>query len=465
MNVLRSVVLAAGKGTRMKSALPKVLFPVCGRPLCAWPIDAARAAGAGVVAVVGHGAEQVTAVLRELYPDGGVTTALQAEQKGTGHAVMQALPALDGYEGTVLLLYGDTPLVTAEGLRALVDRKGAAPLALWTTRVPDPTGYGRILRDDEGRLLRIVEQKDASDVEKKIDEVNPGIYAVDAAFLRRALSSLTTKNAQGEYYLTDLVEIARREGHDVASLQVDAEQTMGVNDRAQLAEAGAVLRRRIARRLMVEGVSIVDPATVYVDAGAHVDVDAVLEPGVALRGATKIGAGAVIGQGSVLVDTVVAPGARVQPYSVCEGAVVGPNAVVGPFSRLRPGADVGEDAHVGNFVEVKKTKLGKGAKANHLAYLGDSEIGEKTNVGAGTITCNYDGYGKYATKIGANVFVGSNSTLVAPLVLGDGAYVAAGSTVTREVPGDALAIGRGKQENKDGYAAKLRARAKQRAGK
>jgi bifunctional UDP-N-acetylglucosamine pyrophosphorylase / glucosamine-1-phosphate N-acetyltransferase len=465
MNALRSVVLAAGKGTRMKSALPKVLFPLCGRPLCAWPVDAARAAGADVVVVVGHGADQVKARLAELYPDGRVTTALQAEQKGTGHAVMQALPALAGYDGTVLLLYGDTPLVTADGLRALAEKKGAAPLALWTTRLPDPTGYGRILRDDQGRLIRIVEQKDASDVERRIDEVNPGIYAVDAAFLRRALSSLTTQNAQGEYYLTDLIEIARREGHDVVTLTVDAESTMGVNDRAQLAEAGAVLRRRVARRLMIDGVSIVDPASVYVDAGVQVDADAVLEPGVSLRGATRIGAGAIVGHGSVLVDTVVAAGARVQPYSVCEGAVVGVNAVVGPFSRLRPGADVGEEAHVGNFVEVKKTRLGKGAKANHLAYLGDSDVGAKTNIGAGTITCNYDGYGKYGTTIGEGVFVGSNSTLVAPLVLGDGAYVAAGSTVTKDVAPDALAIGRGKQENKDGYAAKLRARAKAKAGK
>jgi bifunctional UDP-N-acetylglucosamine pyrophosphorylase/glucosamine-1-phosphate N-acetyltransferase len=462
---IAAVVLCAGKGTRMKSALPKVLHLACGRPLCAWSLDAAlRLGGKPVVAVVGHGAEEVQVRLAALYGE-RVATALQADQRGTGHAVQMALPELEGFQGTVVLLYGDTPLLKAETLHALVAARveAKAPLAVITTRLPDPTGYGRIVRDDKGALARVVEQKDATKAEQAIDEVNVGVYAVEAAFLRTALAQLTPNNAAGELYLTDIVGIARAAGQQISTLEIPLEETLGVNDRVQLAEASRILRRRIVRAAMLGGATFLDPDSVLVDATVQFGTDVIVGPNVVLTGQTSIGDHVEIGAGAVLHDVVVDAGAKVNAYSVCEDAHVGKSAHVGPFARLRPGAVLEEGSHVGNFVELKKTRLGKGSKANHLAYLGDADIGAGCNVGAGTITCNYDGIGKHKTTIGDGVFVGSNSTLVAPVVLGAGSYIAAGSTITKEVEKDALGLGRARQENKPGYVPALKARNAERA--
>ena len=471
---IAAIVLAAGKGTRMKSALPKVLHEAAGKPLLLWPVEAARSVGGNpLVVVIGHGAEQVERLLQDRFAGaagkagGEVGTAMQADQKGTGHAVMQAMPALEGFAGTVLILYGDTPLLTAASLQRLLDDKAraAAPLALWTTTLSDPTGYGRIVRAADGSVDRIVEHKDASPAERTIREVNPGCYAVDASFLRASLPQLSNHNAQGEYYLTDLIALARAGGHVVVGVEVDPEETLGVNDRVQLAEVSAVLRRRVQRRAQLAGVTIVDPASTHIDDDVSFGRDVVVEPGVMLRGRTRIGDGVRIGVGCVIQDTVIEAAALVHPYTLCDGATVGSGAIVGPFARLRPDTVLLEGAHVGNFVELKKTRLGRGSKANHLAYLGDSEIGSGVNIGAGTITCNYDGAGKYRTQLGDNVFVGSNSTLVAPIEVQAGAYIAAGSVVTEPVPQDAVAFGRARQSNKEGHAPIVRERNAARAKK
>jgi bifunctional UDP-N-acetylglucosamine pyrophosphorylase / glucosamine-1-phosphate N-acetyltransferase len=461
---LACVVLCAGKGTRMKSRLPKVLHPAAGRPLCAWPLLRAAAAGAEpIIAVVGHGAQLVQEVLSRGAP-AGLRFAVQAEQRGTGHAVLCGLAALAERVDEVLVLYGDTPLLQQESLDALLARRreGGCALGLLTTRLEDPTGYGRIVRGAEGGIAKIVEHKDASEAERALTEVNPGIYVFDAAFLREGIEKLGTDNAQGELYLTDLVAFAAEAG-GVAELFVPAEETLGVNDRVQLALVERVLRQRIRHRHMLAGVTLEDPSTTYIDDEVEIESDVVLEPGVFLRGKTRLHEGCRIGAGAVLVDTVIEAEAMIKPYTLCEQARVGPTAEAGPFARLRPGADLREGSRVGNFVEVKKAVLGKGSKANHLAYLGDAEVGEGVNIGAGTITCNYDGFGKHKTVLKDGVFIGSNSTLVAPLTVGKGAYVGAGSCVSRDVPDDALAIGRAKQDNKEGYAARIRSRNKRRA--
>lgn len=457
--VALAVVLCAGQGTRMKSALPKVLHPLLGQPMCAWPLSSAQALGATrTVAVVGHGADQVESAVQSAFGD-DVQCVLQAERKGTGHAVMVAMDALAdaAIEGTVLVLYGDTPLLKTESLAALVDARGDLPLAMLTTTVDDPTGYGRIVKNVTGDVVAIVEHKDASPAELEICEVNPGIYAVDAGFLRRALPELKNENAQGEYYLTDLVAMAAAAG-GVATLEVPAADTYGVNDRVQLARAAGILRARINEGHLRAGVAMEDPDATYI--GPHVTIgqDVSLAAGVHLRGTTTVQTGARIDVGAVITDSHVGPDVTIKPYSVLEDARVDAAADVGPFGRLRPGAHLEEGARIGNFVEVKKSTLKAGAKVNHLAYIGDATVGQKANVGAGTITCNYDGANKHPTAIGDGAFIGSNSTLVAPVTIGDGAYVAAGSTVTKAVPDDALAFGRPKQANKAGYAARLRAR-------
>ena len=465
---LFAIILAAGKGTRMKSARPKVLHAVLGKPLVSWVVDAVVAAGASdVVGVIGHGAEQVSKTLQTRHGT-HVTTIVQPEQNGTGHAVLCALPAIADDVDDVLIVCGDTPRVGAEELAALVAlrRREGSLLALWTTTLPQPRGYGRIARDGGGRVCAIVEEKDASEAERALTEINPGVYCVDAAFLRRALPKLTANNAAGELYLTDLVAFAVAERADsVSGLVVDVDLTQGINDRVQLAEAEQWARARRARQLRLEGVTIVDDRTVSIDADVVVGTDVTIEPGVALRGKTVIGNDVVIGHGAVITDCRIDDGVVVHAYSVCDKAHVRMNAIVGPFARLRPDADVGVGAHVGNFVELKKTVLGAGSKANHLAYLGDAVIGEGVNVGAGTITCNYDGIGKHQTVLGDGVFVGSNSTLVAPLLVGAGAYVAAGSVITEDVPADALALGRARQTNKDQRAAVVRENNAVRAGK
>lgn len=454
-----AIVLAAGQGTRMRSARPKVLHSIAGRALVEWSVGAALEAGLErAVVVVGHGREQVEATVRARFGDKAVF-AHQAEQRGTGHAVQCALGALGPIEGTVVVLYGDCPLVRAETVAELVRARAdeGTPLAMLTMTLADPTGYGRILRDARGEVTAIREHKDASEDERAVREVNPGVYAIDAAFLRSAIASLTTDNAQGELYLTDVVERAAREAR-VTTRPGDAGELRGVNDRAELAVCASERRRRIALAHARAGVGFASLDDVYVDADVTLEPDAWIGAGVHLRGRTHVSAGASIDVGAVLEDAFVGEGAHVLPYTVVRGSRLGAASEVGPFSHIRPDTELGEGAKVGNFSETKKTKLGRGAKVNHLAYVGDGVIGANVNVGAGTIFCNYDGVNKHTTVLEDDVFIGSDSQLVAPVRVGKGAYVASGTTVTKDVPPDALAISRTKQENKEGLAAKLRAR-------
>ncbi len=454
-----AIILAAGQGTRMRSARPKVLHELCGRPMIHHVVSAALAAGADdVIVVVGHGREEVAAYLAGAFGE-RVRTAVQETQQGTGHAVRCALPALPAAADRVFVLYGDTPLLDPAELRRLpeaLDERPGATLALLTVRLPDPTGYGRIVRDAGGGVLRVVEQKDATAAERAVDEVNPGIYLARAGFLREAVAALLPNNAQGELYLTDVVEAAARGGGVAPVAARDAASLAGINDRAQLAAAEELLYGRIADGFRRAGATV--RAGARIDAGVIVEPEAVIEHAVVLRGATRIGAGARVDVGSVLTSTLVAAGAVVKPYTVAQDATIGERAQIGPFSHLRPESRIEAEAHVGNFVETKKTTVRRGAKANHLAYLGDGDIGEGANIGAGTIFCNYDGFKKHRTDIGPGAFIGSDSQIVAPVRIGAGAYVATGTTVTRDVPDGALAISRVRQENKEGYAERLKAR-------
>jgi bifunctional UDP-N-acetylglucosamine pyrophosphorylase/glucosamine-1-phosphate N-acetyltransferase len=455
-----AVVLAAGKGTRMKSHRAKVLHEACGRPLAWFPIRRALDAGAApVVVVVGHQAEAVEAALSAALPDAPIRFAVQREQLGTAHAVLAAREALGTHRGPVAILSGDTPLLRAETVRAVVEARAAAgaAIAFATMTLPDPTGYGRVVRDGRGRPVRIVEERDAGAAERAVGEVNAGLYCAEAGFLWEALGQVGPGNAQRELYLTDLVALAA-DGPGAVAVAVGAADAAGVNDREELAAAARVLVRRTASRLMRAGVTIEDPDRFDCDEGVEIGPDAVIEPNVRLRGRTRIGAGARIGQGSVLTDALVGEGVVVRPYTIVEDATIGARSVLGPFSRIRPGTELAEEVHVGNFVETKKARLGRGAKANHLTYLGDAVVGANVNVGAGTITCNYDGEKKHETRIGEGAFIGSDSILVAPIEIGAGAYVAAGSTVTQPVPAGALALGRARQENKEGWVAQRAAK-------
>jgi bifunctional UDP-N-acetylglucosamine pyrophosphorylase/glucosamine-1-phosphate N-acetyltransferase len=456
---LAAIVLAAGKGTRMKSRTAKVLHPLGGRPLAWYPVKCALDAGASpVVVVVGHQAEAVEAALVASLPGAPLRFAVQEQQLGTAHAVLAARRALRGHDGPIAILSGDTPLLETDTLLSVVRARARAkaPLAFATMTLARPQGYGRVVRDGRGRPERVVEEKDASDAERALGEVNAGLYCADASFLWKALARVGSENAQEEFYLTDLVALAaRRDGAAAAS--VPADEAAGVNDREELARAAKVLLRRRASALMRAGVSIEDPERFDCDEGVEIEPDVVVEPGARLLGRTRIGAGSRIGAGAILRDAVLGREVQVRPYTVVEEATVARGAVLGPFSRLRPGSEIGEEAHVGNFVETKKAVLGRGAKANHLAYLGDAFVGAGANVGAGTITCNYDGEKKHPTRIGAGAFVGSDSILVAPLEIGDGAYVAAGSVITEPVPPGALALGRARQITKEGWADKRRA--------
>mgnify|MGYP001339520439 CR=1 FL=1 len=458
MSQLVAVVLAAGLGKRMKSASPKVLHPIAGRPLVHYPVAAALLSGADhAVVVVGRGREAVETYLGGAFGQ-RVSFATQSPQLGTGHAAMQALPLIPADAGYVVVVYGDTPLVVVDDLRRLCAAASAtpgAPLAMLTCRVAAPGGYGRILRDTNHRVIGVREDRDLSEAERGLDEVNPGMYCMRADFLREGLGRLENRNAQGEYYLTDLVEMAVQRG-GVVDVPGAPDNLVGVNDRAQLAEAEERMIARILRRIRLEGATIRQGAVI--DDTVEVQADAVIETGVVLRGRTRIGEGARIDVGCVVTDSIVEPGAHLKPYSVLTSARVGRAAQIGPFAHLRPDSVIGEEAHVGNFVETKKTVMHRKSKANHLAYLGDGEIGEGANIGAGTIFCNYDGYQKHKTTIGRGAFIGSDSQLVAPVVVGDGAYVGTGSTITKDVPADALAIGRARQENKEGYATRLRGR-------
>jgi bifunctional UDP-N-acetylglucosamine pyrophosphorylase / glucosamine-1-phosphate N-acetyltransferase len=453
---LHIVVLAAGKGTRMKSALPKVLHRAAGAPLIDHVAGAAESMKpSSIVVVIGHQTEQ----LREHFARrSDVTLALQDPQLGTGHALLQAEPFLRGKTGTVLLLSGDVPLLRAETVRALIEHhvsRGAAATVL-TAAVERPEGYGRIVRED-GAISAIVEHKDASAEVRAIAEINSGVYAFDLAPLFDALRQVGSANAQGEYYLPDLVRIYRGQGRTVETVRLsDPREILGVNSRKELAEVSAILRDRKNDELMASGVTIVDPATTWVQADVVVGPDTVLHPGVYLEGQTRIGSGCEIHSGVRIIDSTIGDRVVINNFCVIRQSVVETGAQVGPFSQLRPASRVAEDAHVGNFVELKNTTLGRGSKANHLAYLGDATIGEKVNVGAGAITCNYDGVAKHQTIIEDGAFIGTDSQLIAPVRIGKNAYVAAGSSITADVPPDSLAIARGRQVNKPGWIARAK---------
>ena len=452
---LACIVLAAGKGTRMKSSRAKVLHTILGAPMCAYPIDRARELGADpVVAVLGHQRSEVEAALVARYGAGAVITVEQTEQRGTGHAVKVGLQPLASWSGLALVLYGDAPLLRRETVEALLaEARRTGGLAVLTARLPDPTGYGRILRDRKGRVLRVVEEKDASRDQRKIDEINAGFYAAPIEFLRAATAALQPNNVQGEYYLTDVVEIA---GQSIGAFTVEVtpEEMAGINDRHQLVDAEEVMRKRTIARF-AQQVTFRDAASTVVEPGVEIGVDVEIGRNVSLRGTTRIADGVRIDDGVILTDTRVEAGAEIKPYCVASEAVIGPGAKIGPFAHLRPGTELGPDVHIGNFVETKKARLGRGSKANHLSYLGDAEIGEKVNVGAGTITCNYNGYEKRQTVIEDGAFIGSDSQLVAPVKIGRKAVVAAGTTVTRDVPDGALAINRAELKNVEGYADKV----------
>ena len=455
-NALHIVILAAGKGTRMKSELPKVLHAVGGAPMVSHVLRATNALGpASTTVVVGHMADKVARAIAAP----GLETVIQEPQKGTAHALLQTEPLLGQATGTIVLVYGDVPLLSAATLRRLVEHHDSTKAAatVLTARVPNPTGYGRIVRE-AGAIARIVEERDASTEERAIDEINSGIYAFDAAIVFAALHRITPQNAQAEYYLTDLVGILRGDGRVVETLCLEnADELRGINSRAELAEMHASMRDARNAALMASGVTLLDPATTWIGPDVEVGQDTVLHPSVYLEGRTRIGARCEIQAGVRIVDSVVADDVIVQNYCVIRESTVDAGVTMGPFSHLRPDSHLGAGAHVGNFVELKKARMGAGAKAGHLAYLGDATIGANVNIGAGTITCNYDGEKKHQTVIGDGSFIGSDSQLVAPVTVGAGAYVAAGSSITQDVPDGALAVARSRQENKPGWAERRRA--------
>jgi bifunctional UDP-N-acetylglucosamine pyrophosphorylase/glucosamine-1-phosphate N-acetyltransferase len=447
----------------MKSAVPKVMHRVCGLPIVHYGVKAALDAGCNdVVVVVGYGRSLVEDYVARAFAGRQVRTAVQDHPRGTGDAALAGLATIGKEALEVLVMNGDAPLVTGEHLRMVMSPvvRASSPAALsFATCLPaDPTGYGRVLRK-EGQVTEVREHRDLqSDDERSIREINAGIYVANIALLREALATLAPDNAQGELYITDIVAFSSNAGEHIATVALEADVLAGVNDRDQLVEVERTMYRRIARKWRIEGATVRPGACV--DAGVILEHDCTVENGVALRGATRVESGAMVDVGCVLTDVVVGAGAVVKPYSVATASRIGPRAQVGPFAHLRPGSDIGEEAHVGNFVEAKNTKMGRGAKANHLAYLGDGVIGDAANVGAGTIFCNYDGVQKHTTIIEGGAFIGSDSQLVAPVTVGANAYVATGTTVTRDVPANALAISRVRQENKEGYASKLRARMK-----
>jgi bifunctional UDP-N-acetylglucosamine pyrophosphorylase/glucosamine-1-phosphate N-acetyltransferase len=452
------VILAAGKGTRMKSGSPKVLHQLAGRSLIEHVLTTVDALGtASTTLVVGHGADEVQAALGH-HPY--LRYVVQSPQLGTGHALLQTESLLSDQAGIVLLLYGDVPLLEPSTLVRLIEahRASRATATVLTAELADPYGYGRIVRDDQHRIVRIVEERDASGDERLIREINSGIYCFALAPLFGALNELAADNSQDEYYLTDLVAAYRRRGLSVETLKLDSpDELRGINSRVDLADLTRVVRARKNRSLMLGGVTLEDPLTTYVDEDVSIGPDTVIAPGVSIQGRTTVGSGCRISSGSRLANATIGDGVTILDGSLILDSVVEAGASVGPYSHLRPGSILGEGSRVGNFVELKKTTLGPGSKANHLSYLGDATIGERVNVGAGTITCNYDGQAKHPTVIEDGAFIGSDSQLVAPVTVGKGAYVAAGSTITEDVPEGGLGIARGRQVNKPDWASKRQA--------
>jgi bifunctional UDP-N-acetylglucosamine pyrophosphorylase/glucosamine-1-phosphate N-acetyltransferase len=448
--MLNIIILAAGLGKRMQSDLPKVLHPIAGRPMLAHVLATARGLNPDrIIVVTGHGAERV----EQAFAGQDVAFALQQPQHGTGHAVMQALSLLleDGTDDACLVLYGDVPLVQVDTLARLLQVRQNG-LALLTETLADPSGYGRIVRDDAGRIASIVEHKDASAEQHAIREVNTGILAAPTAALREWLGRIDNTNAQGEYYLTDIVGLAVEDGVDVHHTQPGAAwETLGVNSRVQQAQLERVWQAEQARRLLEQGVTLADPARFDVRGALHCGRDVWIDVGCVFEGEVRLGDGVRIGAHCVLRDVTIAAGAQVEAFSHLQEAQVGADARIGPYARLRPGADIGARAHVGNFVEVKKTRLGTDSKANHLSYLGDALIGERVNIGAGTITCNYDGVNKSQTVIEDDAFIGSDTQLVAPVRVGRGATLGAGTTLTRDAPEGALTVSRAGQQTRMGW--------------
>lgn len=442
MKKIGAIVLAGGKGTRMKSKLPKVLHPLCGKPMLYYPLEVLRSLKVSpVVCVIGHGAEEI----KEAFPEAkasGVSFVLQTPQLGTGHAVMSAIKygkgrGLHSFRGDLLILSGDVPLVTAETVSALVKlkKKTRAVVAFVSAIVAEPGGYGRVCRDSNKQVIKVVEAKDATITQKQIAEVNCGLYLVDSEFLRANIKRLGKDNAQGEYYLPDLVKMATADNLGVTALTLfDPVELMGINNRLELADATHYMQKRIMRAHMLSGVTIVDPEATYIDCGVRIGADSTIHPGVHLTG-----------------DTVIGSSTTVLPNSIIESSKIGRHARIGPFARLRPGCVLKDDVRIGNFVEVKNSFVGKGTKAGHLSYIGDSRIGANVNIGAGTITCNYDGFDKHTTTIRDNAFIGSDSQLIAPVTIGKGAYVGSGSTITGDVPAGALATSRAAQKTIKGW--------------
>ncbi len=449
--MLNIVILAAGQGKRMQSSLPKVLHPIAGRAMLSHVLDAAESLGAqGIVVVVGHGAEQVQKAYAK-HPD--LQFALQQPQLGTGHAVLQAVPLLqeDGHEDVTIVLYGDVPLVQPETLRALLAARGQG-LAVLTEILADPTGYGRIVRDVKGQVCAIVEHKDADVIQKEIKEVNTGIVAAPTRMLKAWLSHLTNNNAQGEYYLTDIIGMAVADGLTVSVAHpVAAFETLGVNSRAQQAQLERLWQNELARRQLEAGVTLADPARFDVRGTLTCGQDVFIDVGCVFEGSVTLGDGVRIGPHCVLRNVVLGARTRIEAYSHLEQAQVGADAQIGPYARLRPGAVLSDQTHVGNFVEIKNSVMGKDSKANHLAYVGDADVGERVNIGAGTITCNYDGANKHRTIIEDDAFIGSDTQLVAPVRVGKGATLGAGTTLTRDAPANQLTVTRAKQTSIDGW--------------
>lgn len=445
---LSIVILAAGQGKRMKSDLPKVLQPLAGRPLLSHVLDCARALQADAIHVVfGHGGERV----REALPDDDLHWVLQDEQLGTGHAVAQATPAIPD-DHTVLVLYGDVPLTRAATLRQLLGRAAERTLALLSVRLDDPAGYGRVLRDGTGSVYRIVEDKDATRKERAVNEANTGMLAARAGALKDWLGRLSNDNTQGEYYLTDIVALAVRDGFKIeAVVAPTAAEVLGVNDKLQLAEVEAEHRRRCAADLMQAGVTVVDPARLDVRGTVQHGRDVVIDANVLLEGRVKLGDRVRIGPNVVIRDCEIGDDTVIHPNCVLEQGVVGRGCSIGPFARLRPNNRLADGVHIGNFVELKNSRLGEGSKANHLTYLGDTDVGSKVNVGAGTVTCNYDGANKHRTTIGDGVFIGSGTMLVAPVTVGEGATIGAGSTISKDAPPGKLTLERSKQQTLDSW--------------
>lgn len=453
-----AVILAAGQGTRMKSKLYKVLHPVCGKPMVQHVVDQVLQLGLEkLITVVGFGAEQVKAQIGSKSE-----FALQEEQLGTAHAVMQAAPYLQDKDGVTLVVCGDTPLITAETMKALLEHHLAtnAKATILTAIAENPAGYGRIVRNEKGHVEKIVEHKDATELERAINEINTGTYCFDNRSLFEALTNVSNNNVQGEYYLTDVIEILKAKGEVVSAYQAASfAETIGVNDRIALAQAEKIMRDRINRYHMTNGVTIIAPEHTYISPEAKIGRDTIIYPGTIIEGATVIGEDCTIGPHSEIKNCFVGNNTTIR-HSVAHDSEIGDHVTIGPFAHIRPSSKIGNDVRIGNFVEIKKSTFGKGSKASHLSYIGDAEVGEDVNLGCGSITVNYDGKHKYLTKIEDGAFIGCNANLIAPVTVGKGAYVAAGSTITDDVPSNALSIARARQVNKENYVDRLNAKKK-----